>query len=203
MEKGTGTAVESCVTRSRTGFVWGQAKKARVENGKTAVCSRAERTGRACERKEKLGLISYNRYAAQHEQDVGGVCLAVGNRGLFQRNQTTSRIFDRANHQLCLAYSLYPSMCDTLFDAGSCETGGRSSSCWRYPGQPSGPVGCAEFCRAPVANISLYYLRIATRASKEAGVFSGAIMEVIDNRVNEFFVKSLQLDAFTLQLEYK
>jgi hypothetical protein len=37
---------------------------------------------------------------------------------------------------------------------------------------------------------------------KKLGCSVGAIMEVIDNRVNEFFVKSLQLDAFTLQLEY-
>ena len=37
---------------------------------------------------------------------------------------------------------------------------------------------------------------------KQLGCEVGTIMQVIDQRVKEFFVQSLQLDAFTLQLEY-
>lgn len=37
---------------------------------------------------------------------------------------------------------------------------------------------------------------------KSLGLTVEAIMQVIDQRVNDFFVQSLQLDAFTLQLEY-
>lgn len=37
---------------------------------------------------------------------------------------------------------------------------------------------------------------------KTLGCTVGAIMDLVDQRVNDFFVRSLQLDAFTLQLEH-
>ncbi len=38
---------------------------------------------------------------------------------------------------------------------------------------------------------------------KELGCSAEAVMALIDQRINDFFVQSLQLDAFTLQLEYE
>ena len=35
------------------------------------------------------------------------------------------------------------------------------------------------------------------------GIHKETIMEMIDERVNTFFVRSLQLDAVTLRLEYE
>ncbi len=38
---------------------------------------------------------------------------------------------------------------------------------------------------------------------KELGCSAATVMELIDQRINDFFVQSLQLDAFTLRLEYE
>lgn len=35
------------------------------------------------------------------------------------------------------------------------------------------------------------------------GCSADTVMQTIDERVNEFFVRSLQLDAFTMRLEYE
>ena len=41
------------------------------------------------------------------------------------------------------------------------------------------------------------------RFRKDLGKMAGMIMESIDSRIEEFFVRSLQLDAFTLEMEFR
>ncbi len=41
------------------------------------------------------------------------------------------------------------------------------------------------------------------RFRKDLGKMAGMIMESIDGRIEEFFVRSLQLDAFTLEMEFR
>ncbi len=63
--------------------------------------------------------------------------------------------------------------------------------------------GHAEFYQTFLANMSFNLSGALHDLQKRLGCPRETIMEIIDELVNAFFVRSLQLDAVTLRLKYE
>ena len=70
---------------------------------------------------KRLGIIFNDKCSAKYKKNIGSLCLALGNRGLFQGSKTAPWFSGGTNDQFCFAYSFNPFVCDSLLDVGACE----------------------------------------------------------------------------------